>query len=125
MKGVPQRETFLSTRPSTNEDAPSPGTVCGPVVGCLPRGHSGILLSEGGGSVPETGEPASGRDELDDNPTQFREIQVETNRLRVELRNALAQVEYWRTLAEYRKAMLDEQREQRKQPPYFLDGSPS
>jgi len=95
------------------------------VVGCLPRGHSGTLLSEGGGSVPETGEPASGRDELDDNPTQFREIQVETNRLRVELRDALGQVEYWRTLAEYRKTMLDEQRDQRRQSRYFLGGPPS
>jgi hypothetical protein len=57
--------------------------------------------------------------------TQFREIQVEADRLRVELRDALAQVEYWRTLAEYRKTMLDEQREQRRQPRYFLDGSPS
>ena len=111
MKGVPQRKTFLSTRPSTNEDAPSPGTVCDPVGGCSPRGHSGTLLSEGGGSVPEAGEPASGRDELDDNPTQFREMQVERDRLRVELRDALGQVEYWRTLPEYRKTMLVEQRE--------------
>jgi hypothetical protein len=77
------------------------------------------------GTVPETDEPTSGRDELDDHRTQLVESQVERDRLRAELRDALGQVEYWRTLAEYRKAMLDEQREQRRQPRYFLDGPPS
>jgi hypothetical protein len=121
VKGVPQRETFLSTRPSTNEDAPPPGTVCGPVADCSPRGHPDTLLSAGGGSVPETDEPASSRGEVD----QLEEIRAERDRLRVQLRDALGQVEYWRTLAEYRKAMFDEQREQSRQPRYFLDGSPS
>ena len=125
MKGVPQRKTFLSTRPSTNEDAPSPGTVCGPVGGCSPRGHSGTLSSAGGCSVPQIDEPTSGRDELDDFQAQLGAIQLERDRLRVELRDALGKVEYWRTLAEYRKAMLDEQRDQRRQPRYSLDGPPS
>jgi hypothetical protein len=57
MKGVYQRKTLLSTRPSTDEDAASPGTVCGPVGGCPPHGHSGTLLSDGGGFTPETDEP--------------------------------------------------------------------
>jgi hypothetical protein len=74
--------------------------------------------------VPEIDKPASGGDELDDYRTQLRESEVERDRLRVELREALGQVEYWCTLAEYRKAMLDEQREQRKQPRYSLDGPP-
>jgi len=124
---TPKERLSLSTRPSTNKDAPPPGPVCGAVGGCSPRGHSGILwgLSEGVGAVPETDEPACGRDELDEYRTRLGESQVETNRLRVELRDALAQVEYWRTLAEYRKTMLDEQRDQRIQPRYFLDGPPS
>ena len=112
----------MSPRPSTNKDVPPSGIVCGPVGGCSTRGHSGTLLSEGVCSVPETDGPASGRDELDDYRTQLEESEVERDRLRVELQDALGQIEYWRTLAEYRKAMLDEQREQRRQPRYFLDG---
>jgi uncharacterized coiled-coil DUF342 family protein len=75
--------------------------------------------------VYESDELTSGRDELDDYRTQLGEIQTEMDRLRVELRDALGQVEYWRTLAEYRKAMLDGQREQRRQPRYSLNGPPN
>jgi hypothetical protein len=78
-----------------------------------------------GYSVSETDELASGQGELDHYRTQLAEIQVEMDRLRVKLRDALGQVEYWRTLAEYRKAMLDGQREQRRQPRYSLNGPPS
>jgi len=109
---TPKERLSLSTRASTNKDATPPGPVCGPEGGCSPRGHSGILwgLSEGVGAVPETDEPASGSDELDDHRTQLGESQVERDRLRAELRDALSQLEYWRTLAEYREAMLDELR---------------
>lgn len=70
----------------------------------------------------ESDELTSGRDELDDYRTQLGEIQTGMDRLRVELRDALGQVEYWRTLAEYRKAMLDERREQHRETPrYSLD----
>jgi uncharacterized coiled-coil DUF342 family protein len=75
--------------------------------------------------VYESDELTSGRDELDDYRTQLGEIQTGMDRLRVELRDALGQVEYWRTLAEYRKAMLDGQREQRRQPRYSLNGPPN
>ena len=115
----------MSPRPSTGKHASPPGAVCGPVAGCSPRGHSVTLLSEGRVSVPETDELACGGNELDDYRTQLGEGQVERDRLRVELRDALDQVEYWRTLAEYRKTMLDEQRDQRRQSRYFLGGPPS
>ena len=76
-----------------------------------------------GYSVSETDELASGQGELDHSRTRLAEIQVKMDRLRVELRDAFAQVEYWRTLAEYRKAMLDERREQHRETPrYSLDG---
>jgi hypothetical protein len=77
-----------------------------------------------GYSVSETDELASGQGELDHYRTRLAEIQVEMDRLRVELRDALAQVEYWRTLAEYRKAMLDERREQHRET-HSLDGPPN
>jgi seryl-tRNA synthetase len=37
---------------------------------------------------------------------ELSEIQAERDRLAVELREALRQVEHWRTLAEYRRATL-------------------
>ncbi len=37
---------------------------------------------------------------------RLRELEKERDRLLVELRDALQQVEYWRTLAEYRQATL-------------------
>ena len=97
----------MSKRPSTGKNAPPPETVRGFVAGY---------------SVSETDELASGQGELDRYRTPLAEIQVEMDRLRVELRDALGQVEYWRTLAEYRKAMLDERREQHRETPrYSLD----
>ena len=51
------------------------------------------------------------RSELDRHRTKLRETQIERDRLRVELRDALSKLEYWRTLAEYRETMLDELRE--------------
>jgi uncharacterized coiled-coil DUF342 family protein len=74
--------------------------------------------------VYESDELTSGRDELDDYRTQLGEIQTEMDRLRVELRDALGQVEYWRTLAEYRKAMPDERRQQHRET-HSLDGPPN
>jgi hypothetical protein len=98
----------VSQRPSTGKNAPPSEPVRGFVAGY---------------SVSETDELASGQGELDPYRTQLREIQVEMDRLRVELRDVLAQVEYWRTLAEYRKAMLDAQRDSTGQTPrYSLDG---
>ena len=61
--------------------------------------------------MPERDELTFLRDELDRHWTKLRETQIERDRLRVELRDALSQVEYWRTLAEYRETMLDERRE--------------
>jgi hypothetical protein len=75
--------------------------------------------------VPETEDLASGRDEPDDYRVQLREIQAAMDHLRVELSDALGQIEYWRTLAEYRKAMLDEERDQRRGPRYSLNGPPT
>ena len=76
--------------------------------------------------MPERDELTFLRDELDRYQTKLRETQAERDRLRVKVRDALSQVEYWRTLAEYRKAMLDERREQHRETPrYSLDGPPS
>jgi hypothetical protein len=36
----------------------------------------------------------------------LREVEAERDRLRADLRDALQQVEHWRTLAEYRQATL-------------------
>ena len=85
----------MSQRPSTGKNAPPSETVRGFVAGY---------------SVSETDELASGQGELDHYRTQLRETQAERDRLRAELRDVLNQLEYWRTLAEYREAMLDEQR---------------
>ena len=59
--------------------------------------------------MPESKELALARDEQVRNRTLLKEAQVESDRLRVELRDARGQIEYWRTLAEYRKAVLDAQ----------------
>jgi hypothetical protein len=61
--------------------------------------------------MPERDELTFLRDELDRHRTKLRETQIERDRLRVELRDALSQLEHWRTLAEYRETMLDELRE--------------
>lgn len=61
--------------------------------------------------MPEDDELAFVRDELDRHRTQLREAQAERDRLRAELREALDQLEHWRTLAEYREAVLVELRE--------------
>jgi hypothetical protein len=107
VKGVPKERLLVSKRPSTGKDAPPSETVRGFVAGY---------------SVSETDELASGQGELDHYRTRLAEIQAKIDRLRVELRDALGQVEYWRTLAEYRKAMLDERREQHRETPrYSLD----
>ena len=91
----------MSKRPSTGKNAPPPETVRGFVAGY---------------SVSETDELASGQGELDRYRTPLAEIQVEMDRLRVELRDALARVR------QYRKAMLDERREQHRETPrYSLD----
>jgi hypothetical protein len=37
---------------------------------------------------------------------RLREVEAERDRLRADLRDALQQVEHWRTLAEYRQATL-------------------
>lgn len=57
--------------------------------------------------MPDGDELAFVRDERDHFRAQLKEIQLERDRLRGEIRDALSQVEYWRTLAEYRKGMLD------------------
>ena len=101
----------MSKRPSTGKDAPQSGIVRGLV---------------GGNSVPESDELDSVRGEQDPYRTQLREIEGERNRLHAQLRDALAQVEYWRTLAEYRKAMLDAQRDSTGQTPLVsVDGPPN
>ena len=46
------------------------------------------------------------RGERDQCREQLRELEAERDRLRVELRDALGQVEHWRTLAEYREKMI-------------------
>ena len=61
--------------------------------------------------MSESNELASVRGEPDRYQTKLRETQAERDRLRVKVRDALSQVEYWRTLAEYRETMLDERRE--------------
>jgi uncharacterized coiled-coil DUF342 family protein len=75
--------------------------------------------------VAESDELAFVRGERDRYRAQLREIEAERDRLRADVRGLLSQVEHWRTLAEYREAMLDEQRERSKQPRCFLDGLPS
>ena len=75
--------------------------------------------------MSESDELAFLRGELDRYRTKLRETQIERDRLRVELRDALSQLEYWRTLAEYRETMLDELRDQRREPRYSLNGPPS
>ena len=65
---------------------------------------------EGGCSVSESDELTFVRGELDCQ-TQLREAQAERDRLRAQLRDALDQLEHWRTLAEFREAVLAELRE--------------
>jgi hypothetical protein len=55
---------------------------------------------------PESDELTSGRDDWQRYAAQLSEIQVERDRLLAELREALREVEHWRTLAEYRQATL-------------------
>ena len=50
--------------------------------------------------MSESNELASVRGEPDRYQTKLRETQAERDRLRVKVRDALSQVEYWRTLAE-------------------------
>ncbi|MGA3353034.1 MAG: hypothetical protein ABSD85_07595 [Acidimicrobiales bacterium] len=64
---------------------------------------------EGLTNVPESAESdelASVRDDWQRYAAQLREIQAERDRLLAELRDALREVEHWRTLAEYRQATL-------------------
>ncbi len=60
--------------------------------------------------MTESDELAFVRGELDRCRMKLREAQIERDRLRAELRDALNQLERWHTVAEYREAMLDEQR---------------
>lgn len=55
---------------------------------------------------PESDELTSGRDDWQRCAAQLTEIQVERDRLLTELREALREIEHWRTLAEYRQATL-------------------
>ncbi len=55
---------------------------------------------------PESDELTIGRDDWQRYAAQLSEIRVERDRLLAELREALREVEHWRTLAEYRQATL-------------------
>jgi hypothetical protein len=67
---------------------------------------------------PTERDTASKRDELavtraecDIWLARLRQAEVERDRLRADLADALGQVEYWRTLAEYRERRLVERRD--------------
>lgn len=84
-----------------------------------PRGWPGAHGSPGGCSVTESDELAFVRGELDRYRMKLGETQIERDRLRAELRDALNELERWHTLAEYREAMLDEQRGNTDRPSEF------
>ena len=69
--------------------------------------------------MTESDELAFVRGELDRYRMKLGETQIERDRLRAELRDALNELERWHTLAEYREAMLDEQRGNTDRPSEF------
>ena len=85
--------------------------LCAASWAVAPRGHFGTLWSDVGRTVPERDWLAVVRAERDQYQEKLREMEGERDRLRAELRDALVQVEHWRTLAEYRKRVPAEQRD--------------
>ena len=77
--------------------------------------------------MPDSDELASFRSEREQYRTQLSELKAERDRLLMELREALRQIEHWRTLAEYRERMLVDQREgiDRRREPRWMDYPPS
>lgn len=73
--------------------------------------------------MPERDEPAFVVTEREHYRTQLSEMKAERDRLLVELREALRQIEHWRTLAEYREQMLVKEREasDRRREPRWTD----
>ena len=75
--------------------------------------------------MPERDETAFLASEREHSRKQLSEIKMERDRLLVELREALRQIEHWRTLAEYREQMLVKEREasDRRREPRWTDSS--
>jgi hypothetical protein len=59
--------------------------------------------------------------ELQQYRAELRRAEVEQNNLRAALAEALAQIEHWRTLAEYRKSRLVERQDSPGEPPLVRD----
>jgi len=77
---------------------------------------------EGLPNVPETPEPdelTAGRDGWQHYAAQLRDVRAERDQLLASLRDALREVEHWRSLAEYRQATIlarQQDREKRHEP---------